>query len=428
MAISWVEFSITLPWAAMGVLIGNLFVLHANWRWVYYIAIIYAALVLVGTAVLYFPPPRPMQDYDRTRWQQFLRLDFGGYALYTASLTALLLGLSWGGSAGHPWNSASVVAPIVLGALGLIGVFFYDFVIFKDKGRPIFPKDLFQQYREFTVSLVSVFVAGMVYFSMSGLLPQATLFVYTSDPLELGKLLLPYGFGQFVASALILLFLHRTKNPKRYLIVALAVQLVFTALYAYGISFHRSAWITFMFFGQGCFGLVTVVTNLNVSLHVRPSELGIAAGLLGTFRSFGGSVGNVLFNTILHTTVDKHLGPNIAVAAISHGFKGDLSQLIPAVIETATGIPDAFASVKGITPAIEQAALLALKQTYAQAFRIVFYSTIPFAVIALVAAFFVADGSRYMTNHVQTRLAKDISKKHGIRDSAANLDTKQQQP
>lgn len=229
-AISWVEFSITLPWAAMGVLIGNLFVIHANWRWVYYISILYAGLVLIGTAVLYFPPPRPMQDYDRTRWQQFLRLDFAGYALYAASITALVLGLSWGGSAGHAWSSASVVAPIVLGALGLIGVFVYDFFIFKDRGRPIFPKDLFKQYREFTVSLVCVFVAGMVYFSMSGILPKATLFVYTSDPLELGKLLLPYGFGQFVASALVPLFLHRTKNPKRYLIVTLAVQLVFTAL------------------------------------------------------------------------------------------------------------------------------------------------------------------------------------------------------
>ena len=394
----------------------------------YYIAIIYAALVLIGTAVLYFPPPRPMQDYDRTRWEQFLRLDFGGYVLYTASLTAFLLGLSWGGSAGHPWNSASVVAPIVLGALGLVAVFFYDFVIFQDRGRPIFPKDLFQQYREFTVSLVCVFVAGMVYFSMSGLIPQATLFVYTSDPLELGKLLLTYGFGQFVASAVIPLFLHRTKNPKRYLIITLAVQLVFTALYAYGVSFHRSAWVAFVFFGQGCFGLITVVTNLNLSLQVRPSELGIATGLLGTFRSCGGSVGNVIFNAILRNTVDKHLGPDIVEAAMSHGFKGNLSQLVPAVIEAATGIPQELTSVKGITPEIEQATSFALKQSYAQAFRIVFYSTIPFGVVAMIAAFFVADGSRYMTNHVQTHLAKDITKRHGVRNAGAITDNKQQQP
>lgn len=186
--------------------------------------------------------------------------------------------------------------------------------------------------------------------------------------------------------------------------------------------------MAFMFFGQGCFGLITVVTNLNISLHVRPSELGIAAGLLGTFRSCGGSVGNVVFNTVLRTSVDKHSGPNIAAAAISHGFDGDVAQLIPTAIKTATGVPGAFAVVRGITPAIEEASLLALRQTYTQGFRTVFYSTIPFGVVALIAAFFVADGSRYMTNHVQTRLAKDITKRHGTGATAGNQESKQQEP
>ena len=359
-----------------------------------------------------------MRDYDRTRWQQFLQLDFVGYALYTAGLTVFLLGLSWGGEAGHAWQSASVLAPIILGALGFIAVFFYDFVFFKDKGRPLFPKDLFQQYREFTVSLASVFVAGMIYNSMSGLLPQAVLYVFTNDPLELGILLLPYGIGQFVASAIVPLFLHRTKNPKMYIIITVAVQGLFTALYAYGVSFHQSAFIAFMFFGQGCFGLVTVVTNLNASLHVKPSELGIATGLLGCFRSMGGSVGNVIFNAILRNSVNNHLGPNVAHAAISNGYTGDVSQLIPAVIETAVGVPNAFASVAGVTPAVAQATALALKQTYAQAFRMVFYSTIPFSVLALVSTLFIADASKFMTNHLQVRLAKDVLKKPAIADAA----------
>ena len=199
---------------------------------------------------------------------------------------------------------------------------------------------------------------------MAGLLPQGTLYVYTNDPIRIGTLLLPNGFGQLFTTSIVPLFIQYTKRPKYYIIVALIVQTLFNALYAYGISFHRSAWIAFQFFGQGCFGLITIVTVLNVGLHVRPSELGVAVGLLGTFRSMGGSVGSSIFNTILRIEADKELGRLIPTAAQANGFTGDVSKLIPAVIDAAIGIPHAFDSVRGITPAIEEATLLAFKQSY----------------------------------------------------------------
>ena len=243
---------------------------------------------------------------------------------------------------------------------------------------------------------------------MSGLLPQGTLYVYTSDPIEIGTMFLPNGFGQLFTTAIVPLFIRYTKRPKHYIIVALIVQTLFNALYAYGISFHRSAWIAFMFFGQGCFGLITVVTVLNAGLHVRPSELGVAVGLLGTFRSMGGSVGASIFNTVLRIEATKELGRLIPAAASANGFDGDMSELIPAVFNAAIGVPHAFAPVKGVTVAVENASLLAFKQAYAHAYRIVFYSTIPFGVLAIVAAFYIADASKYMTNHTQVHLERDV--------------------
>ena len=37
-----------------------------------------------------------------------------------------------------------------------------------------------------------------------------------------------------------------------------------------------------------------------------------------------------------------------------------------------------------------------------------FYTTIPFGCVAIIAALFVADASKYMTNHTQVHLEKDI--------------------
>jgi hypothetical protein len=58
-----------------------------------------------------------------------------------------------------------------------------------------------------------------------------------------------------------------------------------------------------------------VATVLNCGLHVRPSELGIVVGVLGTFRSMGGSVGNAIFYSILRSVANEELPERIIAAA-----------------------------------------------------------------------------------------------------------------
>lgn len=409
MGIAIIEGFLTLPWIALAFLLSNLLYLHASWRWVYYLCIIYSTICLTGTAAIYFPPPRPRGDEAKTRWQEVLELDYVGIFLYTGGLTSILLGLSWGGNPGHPWRSASVIAPIVLGTCGFVASFVYDFTVVEKTGRhALFPRRLLTMVREFTISLIAIFVSAMVYYSMSAMLPQATTFVYTNDPLKVGVLLLPNGLGQLVGTAFIPPLITWTGYPTRYLIGGVFVQTLFTGLYAYGIDGHKAAWSAFQFFGAGPFGLITVTSILNAGLHVKPSDLGVAVGVLGTFRSMGGSVGNAVFGAILRSVSNEELPKQIAAAAIGNGFTGDLSALIPAAIANGIGVPFAFSELEGATSAIQVATLDAFHQAYAQAFRMVFYSTIPFGVLALVAAFFIKDSTKFMTNHTHVRLVKNV--------------------
>jgi hypothetical protein len=410
----------TIPWVALAFLLGNLLYLRASWRWVYYISIIYAVLTFTGTAIFYFPPPRPKSDTGKTRFQQFLQLDFVGIFLYTGGLTTILLGMSWGGNPGRPWNSASVIAPIVAGGIGLAASFAYDFYIVDATNRHVFfPKGLLSRFREFTVSLIVTFASATVYYTMATMLPQATQFIFTPKPLEIGVLLLPNGLGQFFGTAIVPILITKTGNPKLYLILALLSQTLFTGLYGYAVDGHRAAWSAFQFFGAGAFGLIVVATVLNCGLHVRPSELGIAVGLLGTFRSMGGSVGNAIFNSILRSVSNEQLPKRIIAAAQETGFAGDISALVPAVIQAGAGVPFALAKVEGVTSAVETATLAAFREAYIYAFRMVFYSTIPFGVIALIAALFVTDSTKYMTNHTHVRLVKDVvNQKRGDQSEA----------
>jgi hypothetical protein len=329
--------------------------------------------------------------------------------LYAGGLTSILLGLSWGGTAGHAWKSASVVAPIVLGAAGFITSFVYDYLVVGKRRHTLFPRELLGRFREFTVSLAVAFTTGMVYYSMSALLPQATQIVFGTTGIRLGVLLLPNGLGQTVGTWLVPMFVSFTGQPTRYILGGVLVQTLFVGLYAYGVGGHKACWAAFQFFGAGPFGLITVMLLLNAGLHVRPSELGVAVGLLGTFRSMGGSVGNAAFNAILRSVVNEELPKRIISVALAEGYRGDLSALVGATIATGNGVPNAFSSLQAyLTPQIEGAAMEAFAQAYAQAFRIVFYSTIPFGVVGVAAALFIKDSTPYMTNHTHVHLVKDV--------------------
>ena len=336
-------------------------------------------------------------------------------ALYTAGLVIFLIGLSWAGTPGHAWRSASVIAPIVIGLLTFCACFGYDWIFLRNSDAFV-PWHLFVRFREYSVILIVLFVAGMIFYSMSALLPQATFYGFSTDGIQVGIITIPNGVGQLVGSTVLTSLLSKTKHPKYHIVIAVFLQTLFTGLYAYALP-HRSKgiWMAFQFFGQGCFPWITVCTLVNAGLHVRQTDLGIAVGIMGAFRSLGGSVGNAVFGAIFRGVLNEQLVPRIAAAATANGFDlENLETLTIAVNEAGVGVPGAFASVPGITSAVETATLAALRDAYTDAFKTVFYSTIPFGVIALIAALFISDATKYMTNHTSIEMEKHVIG-HGAR-------------
>ena len=218
--------------------------------------------------------------------------------MFTSGLTVLLLGFSWAGNTDHPWASASVIAPIVLGAIVFFSAFGYDF-FFRGKDA-FFPFHLFKRFREFSSLLILVFVAGMIFFSMSALIPQATLYCFTNDPIQIGVILLPNTVGQTVGAVLPLATLHWLKNIKLNIILGVFIQTVFMALCAYPLPFNQAGWMGITFFAQMSFPWVRSFCVVNAGLHVKQWELGQAVGIIGTFGSLGGSIGNAIFTAVLN--------------------------------------------------------------------------------------------------------------------------------
>jgi hypothetical protein len=116
-----------------GGVIAREFMLHtkAKWRWSYYLGIIISGIALVLYHFLYHPPAyNQLHVQGKTKRQQVAELDYGGVFLFTAGMVLFLIGLSWGGTT-HPWKSAPVLSPLLVGAGLLILLPIYGMSSFK---------------------------------------------------------------------------------------------------------------------------------------------------------------------------------------------------------------------------------------------------------------------------------------------------------
>ncbi|GKT41225.1 trichothecene efflux pump TRI12 [Colletotrichum spaethianum] len=400
------ESGIALPWGILSVLLGNALFKYTSWRWIFGIGIIIEFIALVGTWFSYHPTPRPRGDFDKTRLQQLQDVDWIGLTLFTFGLAIALIGLTWGGTPTYPWNSAGAIAPIVIGFLVLALGFAYDF---KVAAHPMFPLKLFVMFRCYSVLLVVIFVSGMNFHAMSALLPQGFLYMFTTDGIHIGVLSLPNTLMIGFTGVLAPLIAHKVGYIKWQLVIGMAFQAIFIGASAATVYPNQKLAYAFVpAIGVPMFVWVTILSYAIASLHVPHSNLGVAMGLLGTFRSGGGAVGNAIFNTIFQEKFHEFAGEEISNVAISNGLNpADLGLIIPAAIEFNMGNPRALLNVPGITPGVQEALRTAVRAGAGHAFKIVFYVTIPFSVVALMCSLVVEDPTAYMTNHIQSAMGQD---------------------
>lgn len=206
---------------------------------------------------------------------------------------------------------------------------------------------------------------------------------------------------------------HYIKFVQWQLTFAVFVQTLFFGLAALITPTNLSWLMACQFFAMLPFGWITLNCYTAASLNVPQRDLGVAIGLIGTFRSIGGSVGSVIFSSIFAQTAAKQISNRVAGIALAAGASpNSIPDIIEAADLTLVGVPGQKSSLSGITAKTFDACVEAARYGYAYGFRMTWLASIPFGVIALLCAAAVRDPSKFFTNHVEIHLNKKVGGKY----------------
>ncbi|MFF9348888.1 MFS transporter [Streptomyces sp. NPDC014734] len=275
-----------------GQLLGGVLVsadlLGLSWRPVFWVNVPVGAVTLVLAALLV--PESRSPDAGRP--------DLAGAAVLTLALALLVVPLVEGG--GRGWPAWTLVAPVA-GVLALFGFAYVERRVEARGGTPLLRPGLLRA-RAFAVGMFLVVLAYVGINSFFLVLSVTLQDGLGLDALGAGMCHLPFAAAFFAGS----LVAGRTVRQGRRLLRAGALVLASGHVTALVVVVTAGASLTagrlvvpLALVGAGNGILVTPLLNA-VLAHVRPTEIGMASGVLSTGQQVGGSLGVAVVGIVFY--------------------------------------------------------------------------------------------------------------------------------
>ncbi|WEW56723.1 hypothetical protein PRK78_002172 [Emydomyces testavorans] len=389
-------FSI-LPFAP-SVLWSQLIAYYGGWRYVGLFCGVWSGLGLAATAIFYHPPPRVSSE-GLNKKEIIKRIDFVGGFLSIAGLIVFLAGLQWGGYQ-YKWKSAHVLAPLIIGFALLVAFVFWEAY---GAEYPIFPRRLQQEKRILALTLVITFISGANFISVIMFWPTQAFNVYGHDPVQVGIRGIPIAFSILAGACIVLWLLSVFKGHNRELLIISSVLMTAGcgAMAVARVDNMNTLWIILIIAGLGIGGIVipaSIITTI-----ICPDDLiATVAALTLSIRVVGGSIGYTIYYNVF---VSKFVPDAVHYVGGAMATKLHITNhtLIEHAIQlTGASLIQHLKHIPGIAgnETAYQIVVKAGQVAFAESYKWVYYTSIAFGVVSVVAACFLGDINKYMDDHV----------------------------
>ncbi|KAG4441557.1 hypothetical protein IFR05_002942 [Cadophora sp. M221] len=380
------------------VLWAQLIAHHGGWRYCGLLCGVWTAIGFFMTLIFYFPPPR-VNSMGLTKREIISQIDFVGGFLSISGMILFMAGMQWGGYQ-YDWDSAHVLAPLILGFFLIVA-----FVVWEIYGtkHPMFPSRLLQAPRILALTLVITFISGANFFSIIMFWPTQAFNVYGHDPVGVGIRGIPVGFSILGGAVIVLwcLSVFRGRN-KELMIISSVLMTAGCGALACADRFNlHQLWGILVLAGLGIGGIV-VPASIITTIICPDDLIATVTALTLAIRVIGGSIGyTVYYNVFINKFIPnaKHLigGTMIYKLGITN-----LTHITHAIEYTGASLLPALRTIPGIgtNETAYQMVVLAGQVAFADSYKYVYYTSIAFGAVSIVAACFLGDVGAYMDDHV----------------------------
>lgn len=379
------------------VLWGQLIASHSSWRYVGLLCGLWSFIGLVMTAVFYFPPPR-VNSSGLSNREIIERVDFVGGFLSIVGMILFVAGLLWGGYQ-YSWKTAHTLVPLLLGAVFLIGFGFWE--VYGAK-YPMFPKRLKKDPRILALTLIITFISGANFFSVLLFWPTQAFNVYGHDPVGVGIRGIPIGFSILAGACIVLWLLSVFRGGNKWLMIGSSCMMTAGcgALAAARLDNLHAVYGILVVAGLGIGGIV-VPASIITTIICPDDLIATVAALTLAIRVVGGAIGYTTYYNIFYNKFVPELTLKISLACILNNIF-DPTVITEAAQLTGASLINDILALPGVdgNVTIWNAIVLAGQEAYASSYPFVYYSSIAFGAVAIIASCFLGDISKYMDDHI----------------------------